>query len=69
LAFSGRFALYPLEGGRLELPGVFGGAFSRASSSATRAVKVCTCVHSARIRASFSTSVSVRRSGGTVIRP
>jgi len=49
-----------LDGGRLELPGVFGGASSRASSSATRA-------HNARIRASFSASVSRLRSGGGVI--
>ena len=58
-----------LDGGRLELPGVLGGRLSRASSPATRAVKACTCAHSARIRASFSASVSLLRSGGGVIRP
>jgi len=31
-------AFLPFEGGRLELSGVFGGAASLASSSATRAV-------------------------------
>jgi hypothetical protein len=35
-----------LDGGRLELPGVLVGWLSRASSAATRAVKVCTCAHS-----------------------
>ena len=49
-----------MDGGRLELPGVFGGAISRASSSATRA-------HSARISASFSASVGRLRSGGGII--
>ena len=38
LAFSGRFSFLPLQGGRLELPGVLGGVPSLASSSATRAV-------------------------------
>jgi hypothetical protein len=60
LAFSGRFALCPWDGGRLELPGVFGGSLSFASSSATRA-------HNARIRASFSASVSLLRSAGAVM--
>ena len=59
----------PLDGGRLELPGVLAGWLSRASRAATRAVKVCTCTHSARIRASFSVSVSLLRSGGGIIRP
>ena len=55
---------------RPELPGVFGGWFQpRLQFAATRAVKLCTCAHSARIRASFSTWVSLRRSGGAVIRP
>ena len=38
LPLSGRFGFLPLEGGRLELPGVFGGMPSLASSSATHAV-------------------------------
>jgi hypothetical protein len=49
-----------LDGDKPELPGVLGGAFSRASSSATRA-------HNARIRASFSASVSRLGSGGGLI--
>src|SRR5689334_13536036 len=52
--------LRKLDGGGPELPGVFGGASSRASSSATR-------VHKARISASFSASVSRLRSGGGLI--
>jgi hypothetical protein len=53
--------LCPLEGGRLELPGVFGGWFNRACRSATRAVKVCTYAHSARI---ISAITKTSASGG-----
>jgi hypothetical protein len=38
LLFSGRFGFWPFDGGRLELSGVFGGAASLASNSATRTV-------------------------------
>src|SRR4051794_3477081 len=61
-----RLAFWPADGGRLELSGVFGGTPSRASNSATRAVSACTCAHSARIRASFSSCDRRLRSGSWV---
>jgi hypothetical protein len=62
----GWFGLCPLDGGRLELSGVFGGWPSRASRSATRAVSACTCAQSAWIRASFSAWLSWSSGGSWV---
>ena len=66
---SERFGFCPLDGGRLELSGVFGGS-SRCSRAVSRAVNDTTCSHSATIKASFCEWLSVERSGsgGTTMR-
>src|SRR5208282_2378857 len=61
--FAGADALWPFEGGRLELSGVLGGRPSLASSSATRAVSAATCASNAAISASFWSCESRERSG------
>jgi hypothetical protein len=40
---SGRFGFWPFDGGRLELPGVFGDTASLASSSPMRALSAAIC--------------------------
>jgi hypothetical protein len=50
------------------LSGVFDGTPSRASNAATRAVSICTCAHSVRISASFSSCDRRLRSGSSVTR-
>ena len=47
LPCSAWFGFCPFDGGRLELSGVFDGSPSLASSAITRAVRLCTCAHSA----------------------
>ena len=58
---SGRLGFCPFEGGVLELSGVFGGALSRASSAAMRAVNVPICAAWARTRATRSSLERARR--------
>ncbi len=67
---SDRFGFCPLDGGTLELSGVFAGSFSRCSRAVSRAVDDTTCSHSATINASFRAWLSVVRSGsgGTTMR-
>ena len=67
-AESGRFALCPFEGGRLELSGVLGRVASLASSPTMRAVRtlICsayasTCACGARIKAISSSRDRARR--------
>ena len=74
LALSSPLALRPWDGGVLELSGVFGGSFSFASNSATRAVNAaicsacaCTWASSAMINASFSDGDRAERSDGGVM--
>jgi hypothetical protein len=72
LTFSGRLDFCPADGGRVELPDVFGRVPSLASSSATRTVSPSTCrtracacracSHGTRITASFSSSEGPLRS-------
>jgi len=63
LAFSDWFGFCPFNGGRLELSWVFDGSLRFASSAAICAVRPCTYVHSARIKASFSAWLRWLRSG------
>jgi hypothetical protein len=58
-----RLAFWPFDGGVLELSGVFGGSFSLASSSATRAVNLA---FSARSAATSATSASTRSSSAWI---
>ena len=67
LPCSAWFGFCPFDGGRLELSGVFDGSPSLASSAITRAVRLCTCAHSARIKSRpFSASLRRLSSGSWV---
>ena len=55
---SDRFDFCPLDGGRLELSGVFGGS-SRCSKAVSRAVSDTTCSQNETISASFCVWLSV----------
>jgi hypothetical protein len=62
LGLWGRFGLRPIDGGRLELPCVFGGdsrSFGRLLSSAMRAKASRNCAACAKMRASFSAAESL----------
>jgi len=59
--------LVPLARRFEELPGVFGGRFSRSRSAAFSAISASTRANSVRISASFSVDDSEEKSGGGVI--
>ena len=62
----GWFGFCAFDDGTLELPGVFGGSLSLASSAATRAVSAWTCAQSAWISAFFSAWLRWSRFGSSL---